>query len=53
MQEFFWGQILFWALEMDGGGGKNLATLKYTPLYKKGIKKTQNKLMETTNGLYF
>ena len=30
------------------GEGKNLATSKYTKFYKKGIKKIQNKLMETT-----
>ena len=30
------------------GGGKNLAWSKYTPLYEKGIQKTQNRSMENT-----
>ena len=31
-----------------GGGGNWLDHQKYTPLYEKGIKKTENKSMETT-----
>ena len=31
-----------------GGGGKFILFCKYTPLYEKGIKKTENKSMETT-----
>ena len=37
---------------VGGGKGKNLCCSKYTPLYEKGIKKTQNKSMETTNDLH-
>ena len=32
-----------------GGGKDRVGGRQYTPLYKKGIKKTQNKSMETTN----
>ena len=31
-----------------GGGGNPLDHWEYTPLYEKGIKKTENKSMETT-----
>ena len=31
------------------GGKDRVGGHKYTPLYKKGIKKTQNKSMETTS----
>ena len=46
---------IVWALKVCGGGGKgwckNLARRKYTLMYKKGIKKTHNKSMETTFNL--
>ena len=32
----------------EGTGEKHLARSEYTPQYEKGIKKTQNKSMETT-----
>ena len=35
-----------------GGGGNRLDFREYTPLYKKGIKKTENKPMETTHGCH-
>ena len=44
-------QRILWALKMWGGGGIGYETCVvcyYTPLYEKGIKKTQNKSMETT-----
>ena len=34
--------------EGGGGGGKWLDHQQYTPLYEKGIKKIENKSMETT-----
>ena len=44
--------IKIWAIKMwvwGEGWGKNLASGWYTPLYKNGIKKTQNKSMETSH----
>ena len=49
-------RIKIWVLKMwvrGEGGGKNLASGWYTPLYENGIKKTQNKSMETTKTMYF
>ena len=47
-----WSVIDGWALKIKivgGGGGRNqLDHQFYTPLYKKGIKKMENKSMETT-----
>ena len=39
-----WKLVIF-----EGTGETHLASLEYTPLYEKGIKKTQNKPMETTD----
>ena len=42
----------YWSTYIMGGGGGDSVKIyhgrKYTPLYKKGIKKDQNKEMETT-----
>ena len=44
--------IVVWALKITKGGGSGgsnqLDYREYTPLYEKGIKKTENKSMETT-----
>ena len=49
-------KITVCAHEMEGKGEVFSLVRKYTPLYEKGIKKTQNKSMETThitNSFYF
>ena len=41
-----WKWVIF-----ESTGEKHLARLEHTPLYEKGIKKTQNKPMETTSNV--
>ena len=39
--------IEMWEIGCEGGGVRNVACRQYAPLYEKGMKKTQNKSMET------